>query len=130
MVNRVGLPDSPIAMTAQVIGGKWKILVLRDLMDRPWRFNELRRDLEGISQKVLAETLRALEADGLIMRTAFEEVPPHVEYSLTERGESLRPVLTAMEEWGRTYRDSLEEPSLEEPSLEEPSPEEPGALSS
>ena len=108
MAGKEGLPDCNVATTVQVVGGKWKLLVLRNLMARPWRFNELRRDLEGISQKVLAETLHALEDDGIVARTVFDEVPPHVEYSLTERGEGLRPVIEAMENWGRSYKESLE----------------------
>lgn len=73
-------------------------------MVRPWRFNELRRDLEGISQKVLTDSLRALEEDGIITRTVYPEVPPRVEYALSPLGESMRPILDAMEEWGTNYK--------------------------
>lgn len=77
------LPACPVATTVQLIGSKWKLLILRNLLVRPWRFNELRRDLEGISQKVLTDSLRSMESDGIVTRTAYLEVPPRVEYSLT-----------------------------------------------
>ena len=73
---------------------------------RPWRFNELRKSLEGVSQKVLTDNLRQLESDGIISRTVYPEVPPRVEYALTELGESLRPILNAMEIWGRNFKKS------------------------
>ena len=88
----------------QIIGSKWKLLILRNLLQRPWRFNELRKDLEGISQKVLTDSLRSMEADGIIDRTAYAEVPPRVEYALNELGETLRPILDAMEAWGISYQ--------------------------
>ena len=88
----------------QVIGSKWKLLILRNLMARPWRFNELLKDLEGISQKVLTESLRSLEADGVIIRTVYPEVPPHVEYALSPLGETMRPILDAMAAWGKAYK--------------------------
>lgn len=72
------------------------MLILRNLFERPWRFNELRRSLEGISQKVLTSSLRSMEKDGIITRTVYPETPPHVEYALSEMGESLRPVIKAM----------------------------------
>ena len=93
-----------MATTVRLIGSKWKLLILRNLMVRPWRFNELRRDLEGISQKVLTDSLRALEEDGIITRTVYPEVPPRVEYALSPLGESMRPILDAMEEWGTNYK--------------------------
>lgn len=74
---------------------------------RPWRFNELRKDLEGISQKVLADSLRALESDGIVARTVYPEVPPRVEYSLTPLGESMKPILDAMEKWGTEYKNRV-----------------------
>lgn len=73
-------------------------------MQRPWRFNELKKDLEGISQKVLTDSLRSTESDGIIDRTVYPEVPPRVEYALSEVGETLRPAMKAMEEWGNTYK--------------------------
>ncbi len=101
------LPECPVATTVQLIGSKWKLLILRNLMARPWRFNELKKDLDGISQKVLTDSLRALEADGIITRTVYAEIPPRVEYALSETGESLRPVLKSMEAWGAGYQESL-----------------------
>ena len=84
------------------------MLILRNLLDRPWRFNELRKSLDGVSQKVLTDSLRQLESDGIILRTVYPEVPPRVEYSLTELGESMRPVLSAMGDWGKVYKDALQ----------------------
>ena len=101
------LPECPVATTVQLIGSKWKLLVLRNLMARPWRFNELKRSLEGISQKVLTDALRGLENDGLILRTVYPEASLRVEYSLTELGETLRPVLKSMESWGLYYKETL-----------------------
>lgn len=74
------------------------------LLTRPWRFNELKKSLEGISQKVLTDSLRAMEKDGIVIRTVYPEVPPRVEYSLSELGESMRPILDSMEAWGKSYR--------------------------
>ena len=95
-----------MATTVQLIGNKWKLLILRNLLARPWRFNELRRDLEGISQKVLTESLRQMEEDGLITRTVYAEVPPRVEYALSELGGSMRPILASMEAWGKEYKET------------------------
>ena len=104
MLTKEELPACPVSTTVQLIGSKWKLLILRNLMVRPWRFNELRRDLEGISQKVLTDSLRALEEDEIITRTVYPEVPPRVEYALSPLGESMRPILDAMEEWGTNYK--------------------------
>lgn len=104
MLTKEEWPACPVATTVQLIGSKWKLLILRNLMARPWRFNELRRDLEGISQKVLTDSLRALEEDEIITRTVYPEVPPRVEYALSPLGESMRPILDAMEEWGTNYK--------------------------
>lgn len=93
----------PVSVTVSVIGNKWKILILRNLLEHPWRFNELRKDLNGISQKVLTENLRALEDDGLIVRTAYPEIPPRVEYSVSDLGQSIHPILKAMADWGNYY---------------------------
>lgn len=76
----------------------------RNLLSRPWRFNELKKDLEGISQKVLTDSLRSMEEDGIITRTVYPEVPPHVEYALSDLGESMRPILDAMKDWGINYK--------------------------
>ncbi len=77
---------------------------MRNLLARPWRFNELRKDLRGISQKVLTDSLRSMEEDGIITRTVYPEVPPRVEYALSELGESMRPIMDAMEQWGIAYK--------------------------
>ena len=98
------LPDCPVATTVQLIGNKWKLLIIRNLRVRPWRFNELQKNLDGISQKVLTDSLRSMEADGLITRTVYAEVPPRVEYALSELGETMRPILDAMEAWGNSYK--------------------------
>ena len=104
MLTKEELPPCPVATTVQLIGSKWKLLIIRNLMMRPWRFNELKRDLAGISQKVLTDSLRSLEADGLVTRTVYPEVPPRVEYSLSELGESMRPIIKSMEAWGLDYQ--------------------------
>ena len=101
MLKKEELPDCPVATTVQLIGNKWKLLILRNLLARPWRFNELRKSLDGISQKVLTESLRSMESDGIIVRTVYAEVPTRVEYSLSELGETLRPILDAMQAWGQ-----------------------------
>lgn len=101
------LPECPVATTVQLIGNKWKLLIIRNLRIRPWRFNELQKSLDGISQKVLTDSLRSMEADGLITRTVYAEVPPRVEYSLSELGETMRPILDAMEEWGNSYKSAV-----------------------
>ncbi len=98
------MPACPVATTVQLIGSKWKLLIMRNLLKRPWRFNELRRDLDGISQKVLTDSLRSMEEDGIIMRTVYPEVPPRVEYALSDLGESMRPIIQAMEQWGTEYK--------------------------
>ena len=108
MLNREEMPACPVATTVRLIGSKWKLLILRNLRARPWRFNELMRDLEGISQKVLTASLRSMEEDGIIARTVYPEVPPRGEYRLTALGESMRPVLDAMEAWGTAYKKTLE----------------------
>ena len=102
------LPECPVATTVEVIGSKWKLLILRNLLVRPWRFNELKKSLDGISQKVLTDALRALESDGIVIRTVYPEVPPRVEYALSETRESLRPVLKSMENWGIYYKQQLD----------------------
>ena len=104
MKTKEELPECPVATTVQLIGSKWKLLILRNLLARPWRFNELRKSLEGISQKVLTDSLRSMEEDGIITRTVYPEVPPRVEYALSELGESTRPIIKAMEEFGMDYK--------------------------
>ena len=105
MLTKEELPACPVATTVQMIGSKWKLLIMRNLLQRPWRFNELKKDLEGISQKVLTDSLRSMESDGIITRTVYPEVPPRVEYALSELGESMRPIMDAMEAWGRAYKE-------------------------
>ena len=107
MVKKEELPACPVATTVQLIGNKWKLLILRNLRVRPWRFNELQKSLEGISQKVLTDSLRSMENDGIVIRTVYPEVPPRVEYALSELGESMRPILDAMEAWGIAYKKQL-----------------------
>ena len=107
MKKKDELPECPVATTVSLIGSKWKLLIIRNLMNRPWRFNELQKSLEGISQKVLTDSLRSMEADGIITRTVFPEVPPRVEYALSELGESLRPIINDMAKWGNDYKDNL-----------------------
>ena len=104
MLTKEELPTCPVATTVALIGSKWKLLIMRNLLARPWRFNELQRNLEGISQKVLTDSLRSMEADGIVTRTVYPEVPPRVEYALSELGESMRPIINAMEVWGIEYK--------------------------
>lgn len=104
MLTKEEMPACPVATTVSIIGSKWKLLILRNLLLRPWRFNELKKDLAGISQKVLTDSLRSMEADGIITRTVYPEVPPRVEYALSELGESMRPIIIAMEQWGSAYK--------------------------
>ena len=106
MLTKNELPECPVATTVQLIGSKWKLLIMRNLLDRPWRFNELKKSLDGISQKVLTDSLRSMEEDGLITRTVYAEVPPRVEYALSDVGESMRPILAAMKEWGTNYKEN------------------------
>ena len=107
MLTKEELPVCPVATTVQMIGSKWKLLIMRNLLQRPWRFNELKKDLEGISQKVLTDSLRSMEADGIVTRTVYPEVPPRVEYALSPLGESMRPIMDAMESWGNAYKANL-----------------------
>jgi DNA-binding HxlR family transcriptional regulator len=107
MLKKEELPECPVATTVSLIGSKWKLLIIRNLLQRPWRFNELKKNLDGISQKVLTDSLRSMEDDGLIVRTVYPEVPPRVEYSLSELGMSLKPLLDDMIEWGTRYKENL-----------------------
>ena len=104
MIHKNELPECPAATAIQLIGSKWKLLIIRSLLQRPHRFNELKRTLEGISHKVLAESLRSMETDGLITRKVHGTRPPMVEYSLSKLGMTLRPLLSAMEDWGKFYK--------------------------
>lgn len=98
------LPACPVETTLSLIGDKWKVLVLRELMEDTKRFGELQRAIGGVSQKVLTTQLRAMEADGLVHREVYAEVPPRVEYSLTETGRSLKPVIDSLGAWGSAYQ--------------------------
>ena len=112
MLTREEMPACPVATTVELIGSKWKLLIIRNLLVRPWRFNELKKDLAGISQKVLTDNLRSLESDGIITRTVYPEVPPRVEYALSELGETLKPILDSMAEWGQSYKLSAQKKAL------------------
>ena len=98
------LPACPVETTLMLIGDKWKVLILRDLMGGTKRFGELKKSIGHVTQKVLTAQLRDMEEKKLLTRKVYAEVPPRVEYSLTETGESLRPVLDAMNVWGRQYQ--------------------------
>ena len=98
------LPACPVEVTLMLISDRWKVLILRDLLSGTKRFGELKKSIGSISQKVLTSNLRSMEEDGLLTRKVYAEVPPRVEYTLTELGESLRPVLLAMQQWGLEYQ--------------------------
>ena len=98
------LPACPVETTLSLIGDKWKVLILRDLLPSKKRFGELKKSLGTVSQKVLTAQLRDMEADGLVHREVYAEVPPKVEYSLTELGMSLKPILDSMLTWGEGYK--------------------------
>ena len=104
MKTKSELPECPVATTVPLIGNQWKLLIIRNLLVRPWRFNELQKSLDGISQKVLTDNLRSMETDGIITRTVYAEVPPRVEYALSPLGESMRPILNSMQAWGEAYK--------------------------
>lgn len=104
MQQATELPACPVETTLMLIGDKWKVLILRDLMPGTKRFGELKKSIGNVSQKVLTAQLRDLEEKGLVSRKVYAEVPPRVEYSLTELGKSLSPILDAMREWGEHYQ--------------------------
>ena len=99
------LPACPVETTLTLNGDKWKVLILRDLMPGTKRFGELKKSVGNVSQKVLTAQLRAMEESGLVNRKVYAEVPPRVEYSLTELGKSLKPILDSMRAWGEAYKD-------------------------
>lgn len=99
------LPACPVEITMSLIDDKWKVLIVRDLLTGTKRFGELRKSVTGITQKVLTNNLKKMEKDGLLKRKAYPEVPPRVEYTLTETGLSLKPILDSMVEWGNQYRE-------------------------
>ncbi len=98
------LPACPVEMTLMLISDRWKVLIIRDLLDGTKRFGELKKSIGNVSQKVLTANLRAMEDSGLLTRKVYPEVPPRVEYTLTETGYSLKPVLDAMVAWGTEYK--------------------------
>lgn len=106
MIMTTNIPECPVETTLSLIGDKWKILILRDLLKGTMRFGELKKSIGSVSQKVLTSQLRDMEAHGLVHRQVFAEVPPRVEYSLTETGLSLKPVIDAMLTWGQDYQDN------------------------
>lgn len=102
------LPACPVETTLTLISDKWKVLILRDLMNGTMRFGELRKSIGQVSQKVLTAQLRQMEGSGLLTRTVYPEVPPRVEYTLTDLGRSLKPILDAMWVWGEEYKASMQ----------------------
>ena len=105
MASKLTLPECPVETTLMLIGDKWKVLILRDLRTGTKRFGELKRSIGGISQKVLTSNLRDMEDSGLLTREVFAEVPPRVEYTLTDLGKSMSPILDTMEDWGRNFKE-------------------------
>ncbi len=98
------LPACPVETTLMLISDRWKVLIIGDLMDGTKRFGELKKSIGSISQKVLTSNLRSMEESGLLTRKVYAEVPPRVEYTLTETGYSLKPILDSMVEWGKAYQ--------------------------
>ena len=109
MKTKDELPPCPVATAVDLIGGKWKLLIIRNLKTRPWRFNELQIDLDGISQKVLTDSLRQMIDDGLVYRHDYHELPPRVEYGLTELGRKMLPIIDALAVFGNYYKSILEQ---------------------
>ena len=107
MKTKDELPVCPVATAVSLVGGKWKLLIIRNLRMRSWRFNELQRDLEGISQKVLTDSRRQMMDDGLVYRHDYQEMPPRVDYSLTELGEKLLPIMDALADFGNYYKSAI-----------------------
>jgi DNA-binding HxlR family transcriptional regulator len=101
------LPACPVATTVGLVGNKWKLLILRSLLKSTKRFGELLREIPDISQKVLTENLKSMEEDGIILRYDYKEVPLKVEYKLSDLGNSLRPIIDVMEQWGKNYQESF-----------------------
>ncbi len=101
------LPVCPVETTLTLISDKWKVLIIRDLLPGTKRFGELKKSIGSVSQKVLTSQLRQMEESGLLTRTVYPEVPPRVEYTLTELGQSLRPVLDALWNWGNNYKEKM-----------------------
>ena len=108
MKTKDELPICPVATAVSLIGGKWKLLIIRNVKERPWRFNELQRDIEGISQKVLTDSLRQMIDDGLVYRHDYQEIPPKVEYGLTELGKEMLPIIDALADFGNYYKSIID----------------------
>ncbi|MCH4279549.1 helix-turn-helix transcriptional regulator [Mediterraneibacter sp. NSJ-151] len=108
MKTKDELPICPVATAVSLIGGKWKLLIIRNLKERPWRFNELQRDIEGISQKVLTDSLRQMIDNGLVYRHDYQEMPPKVEYGLTELGKEMLPIIDALADFGNYYKSIID----------------------
>ena len=107
MIKKENLPECPVATTVSLIGSKWKLLILRDLLTGTKRLGQLKKSLPDISQKVLTESLKTMVDDGIVERVAYPVVQPRVEYSFTHLGESMRPVISVMEQWGKEYKESI-----------------------
>lgn len=107
MKTKNELPNCPVATVVGLIGGKWKLLIIRNLKERPWRFNELLKDLDGISQKVLTDSLRQMIDDGLVYRHDYKELPPKVEYGLTNIGQKMLPIIDSLADFGNYYKSIL-----------------------
>lgn len=107
MLTKEELPACPVATLVEIIGNKWKLLIIRNLLAKTHRFGELKSDLAGISQKVLTDNLRELEAAGIVIRKPYAEVPPRVDYYLSDLGNSLRPLFKDMENWGNSYKEFI-----------------------
>lgn len=109
MIKKEEMPECPVETTISLIGGKWKLLIMRNLLSRSWRFNELKKDLKGISQNVLTYNLRSMEKDGIIIRKIYPEIQPKVEYGLTKLGKSMKPIIKSMEKWGIEYKNKTKD---------------------
>ena len=107
MIKKEEMPACPVATTVQLIGSKWKLLTMRNLLQRPWRFNELQRRLGAITTKTLTQQLRQLEAQQIVQRTVYPTTPPQVEYALTELGQTIQPILKALCSWGKQYQKAV-----------------------
>ena len=107
MIDKKSLPPCPVETMLALMGDKWKVLIVRDLLEGTKRFGELKKSVGTITQKVLTQNLRAMEENGLLTRKVYAEVPPRVEYTLTEVGKSLKPVLDTMYTWGERYQESI-----------------------
>lgn len=101
------LPACPVEMTLMLIGNRWKVLIMRDLLEGTMRFGELKKSVGSITQKVLTQNLREMEESGLLIRKVYAEVPPRVDYTLTELGYSLKPILDSMVDWGTSYKNNI-----------------------